>query len=449
MILRRLLSTRFILVAALGVSFALVPWGGLISPTGSDAAWAQKASRAGKSQKKTRKVPTLSERVFKKLMEAQDLMEAEQLNEAREVLLSAQKIRRLKPYDQAMIHQMIGFIYSNEENYAAAVKEFEKLLAVGAESVPEGVLVSTLYNMSQMYMVLEEWQMAKDILNRWFEVVPEPGAGPHIFMAQIHAQLEQYKEAVPWAEKAIAMENARGRAAKENWYQLLMSMHFSLKDARGQDNPDYPAISKVLEVLVDIYPKKSYWLQLAAVYGEMNQEKAQLGVMEVAYIQGFFDRSNEFISLAQYFLYHEVPYKAAMVLEKGLKDKSIEPDQKNWELLANSLMNAAEFDRAIPYLAQAASMADDGELYIRLGQAHMENEDWKDAVKAFEDGVEKGDLKNTGTAYLLTGMASFNGDDFKTARAAFREARKFDDVAKTARQWLRHLDQEERRRASL
>lgn len=433
---------KSVLALALGFAFAATPWTAIVGG-GSNDALAQYSNNKSKgdqrSKKKTRRVPTLSEKVYKRLTEAQELMELEQYAEVEKVLQEAANIRRLKTYDRAMIHQMLGYSFANQEKYRKAIVEFEQLLSVGSDTVPEGVVTSTLYNLAQMYMVLEEWRNGLQTLGRWFAVAQNPGPDPYILVAQGHLQLEEYREAISPALTAIKLDQAKGKKAKENWYQLVLASYFELED--------YAKVADILAILVDIYPKKVYWLQLAAVYGELKEEKKQLGIMEVSYEQGYLNRSREIVNLSQLFLYHEVPFKAAEMLEKELKNKNVDPDKENWELLANAFINAAEIDRAIPYLTRAAGMADDGELYIRLGQAYMEKEAWDDASKAFDNAIEKGDLRQPGTAYLLLGMSSFHGNNFTSARQAFRASGKVKRLAKTSRQWLRFLEREQRRRA--
>jgi len=430
------------LAAAIAIVLAMAP--GPFAGFGDGTAWAQYGSRSSKNKnderpkKKTRKVETLSPKVYEKLKKAQEFMETEDYASALEMINDAAKIRRLKAYDQAMIHQMYGYVYSTQENYKAAIVEFEKLLAVGGEHVPEGVVTSTLYNLAQMYMILEQWQKGVDTLKRWFAVAPDPGPEAYILMAQGYAQMENWKKALPPAERALSLSQERGQTPRESWYQLVMAIYFEMQN--------YPKVAEILETLVKLYPKKTYWLQLSAVYGELKREMDQLAIMEVAYMQGYLTKSSELVNLAQLFLFHEVPYKAAKVLDKGLKSGLIEPKKDNWELLANAWINAAEVDKAIPNLEKAASMAEDGELYIRLGQAYMEKEEWSKAAKAFKNAIAKGKLKRPGMASLLLGMANFHSNRFAEARKAFREARKDKRTRKTAGQWLNYLVREEQKR---
>ena len=87
----------------------------------------------------------------------------------------------------------------------------------------------------------------------------------------------------------------------------------------------------------------------------------------------------------------------------------------------------------------AAGLSEDGDLWMRLGQVHMENENWKEAERALREAVNKGDLKNPGDALLLLGIARFNDGKPKGAERAFEQASKHRKVRGQARQWLRHV----------
>lgn len=404
--------------------------------------WSGKAVAAEDQQqrpkKRTRKVETLSQKAYKKLEKAQEALQAEDypatLKAVDEIL---NRPRGYKAYDLAMAHQLKGYVYSSQEKYGLAVKEFEELLRIGGDKIPEGVINSTLYNMSQLYMATENFKKGVETLKRWFKIAINPSPDAHILMAQGYAQMDQYKQAVPWVEKAISLVKAKGKTPRENWYQLLLALRFELKD--------YPQAAKVLETLLSLYPSRNYWLQLSAIYGELGRELDQLAAMRAAYQQGLLYKNSELVNLAQLFLYHGVPINAAKVMKKGLDSGRIESTKNNWELLANSYINAQEISRSIAPLRKAASLSKDGELYVRLGQAFMEQEKWGKAAQAFSMALKKGKLRRPGTAYLLSGMARYHQKQFKAARAAFKKAASFKKTAKTGKQWLKFLAQEERK----
>jgi len=155
------------------------------------------------------------------------------------------------------------------------------------------------------------------------------------------------------------------------------------------------------------------------------------------------------VTMAQLFLQAEVPYKAAVILDKGLKDGVIEANERNWRLLSQAWTLAQEDEKAIPALIQAARLSDDGELDVRLAQAYFNLDDLEAAVNAARAGLDKGGLKRTDTANLLLGMALYNLERYADAKRAFRAAQRDQRSSRTAAQWIQHVSNEEARQEEL
>jgi tetratricopeptide (TPR) repeat protein len=146
--------------------------------------------------------------------------------------------------------------------------------------------------------------------------------------------------------------------------------------------------------------------------------------------------------LARSYLYHDLPYPAAKVLEKGLAEGAIEADADSFELLANSWIAAREYDRSLPPLQKAAELADDGNLFVRLGQVHLQREEWDEAAERIRQGIEKGGLEEPGNAQLLLGIAYYNAERVTQARASFARARRHDSTRAEADRWITHIEKE-------
>jgi len=93
-------------------------------------------------------------------------------------------------------------------------------------------------------------------------------------------------------------------------------------------------------------------------------------------------------------------------------------------------------------MRKAAELAKNGELYVRLSQIYLEEEEWVNARKALELAIEKGDLKDPGNAQLLLGITHFNEKHYDSAKKAFQLALRSDKVSGSARSWLEHVDRE-------
>jgi tetratricopeptide (TPR) repeat protein len=167
-------------------------------------------------------------------------------------------------------------------------------------------------------------------------------------------------------------------------------------------------------------------------------------VQQVAYLQGLLTEDKELRRLARSYLYNDLPYPAAHVLEKGLAEGAIEADAEAFELLANGLIAAREYDRSLTPLEKAAELSDDGNLFVRLGQVHLQREEWRQAAEQLREAIEKGGLKNPGNAQLLLGIAYYNDRRVGQARSSFVRASQHDSTREKAERWITHLENEAR-----
>ncbi|ACI98235.1 tetratricopeptide repeat protein [Rhodospirillum centenum] len=394
----------------------------------SGTAYAQRA--AGDDQKAeqedaAKKGQVLTERTFKQVTEAQKAIEEKRYAQAQQILDGLLK-GELQPYERAIVLQTMGYVFTEQDNYRRAAEIFEQALAL--KILPDAQQHSLLYNLAQLYMATDQFQKSLQKFKEWFAVAQNPQAEAYVAYANVYAQLEDMRSAIPLMEKAISMSPN----PKKEWYDFILGLYFETKQ--------FTKVADTLELLISRYPKeKRYYIQLAGIYSEIKKEKETLAVMELAYKAGHLDKSEELVQLAQLWMYHDVPYRGALLLQANMEKGRIKGTKENWELLANAWIASREIPKSIDPLRRAAELSNDGEGFIRLAQAYLEREDWKNAVDALEKGIAKGGLKNQGSAFLLEGVASFNLKDLDKAERAFNRAAEFSSTARTARQWLTHV----------
>jgi tetratricopeptide (TPR) repeat protein len=114
--------------------------------------------------------------------------------------------------------------------------------------------------------------------------------------------------------------------------------------------------------------------------------------------------------------------------------------------LSQAWYQAREDQKAIPPLERAAKLTDDGALYVRLGQAHINLEQWAEASAALQKGIKLGGLKRNDTANIMLGMALFNQKRLEQARRAFSKAASDNRSKRAATQWIAYVDSEIKRR---
>jgi len=397
------------------------------------------AAQDKKKERKTKTTVAMSQPVYEALMEIQEFVEAEDFANAQTAIKKLQSKKKLSPYESAQIYNLSGYAYYLQENYKEAISSYNKVLA--QPELPEALQQSTLKTLAQLEFTIEDYPKALETIKRLMAVVAEPAADVYMLLGQAHFQMQNYEEAKEPIITAINLYRDQGRVPRENWLLLLRVIYWELKD--------FPNMLIVLEELIEAYPKDTYVLTLAGVYSELGDTKKQLSLTEALYEKGYIDGKTHAVNLANLYLLHGSPYKAAKILEKEMATENVKSDVRNLRLLSQAWYSAREDRKAIPPLKQAAAKSDDGELYIRLAQSHLNLEEWSKAAAAAKKGLATGNLKRKDTANIMYGMALFNQKKLEQAKRAFAAASKDKRSRRAAQQWIKYADSEIRRRDTL
>jgi tetratricopeptide (TPR) repeat protein len=186
--------------------------------------------------------------------------------------------------------------------------------------------------------------------------------------------------------------------------------------------------------------RKTYWVQLSSVYGQIEDYAEALATMQLAYEGGLLTEDSEFRRLSDLLMFNDVPYRGGMVLEAAMADGEVARDQQAYEKLANCWIAAREFDKAIEPLETAADMSRNGDLFVRLGEVHMQRERWSEAATALRSGINKGGLRDTRNAQFLLGVALFSLERYEDARPQFERALESQTLGDSARSYLQLVD---------
>ena len=197
----------------------------------------------------------------------------------------------------------------------------------------------------------------------------------------------------------------------------------------------------VLEQLIEQFGKPEYFKQLSGAYSEANEDKKALAVMQLAYELDVLETQNDLLQLARMYLFHDIPIRAAQVVEKGIAEGVIEPDLDVNQLLSDAYIAARETESSFAPLAEAARLSPDGDLYVRLGQAYIGKQKWSEADDALGKALSKGSLTDTGNAHLLRGIARMNLRRWGGAVASFNAAGRYEKFKDSASQYKRYLKQ--------
>ncbi len=392
-----------------------------------------------KSEKRTKETVAMSQAVYEDLTEIQELVEAKDYASAQRLTDTLKGQKRLTPYELAQIWNITAYSYYLQERYTDAIKAYDQVMA--QPDLPEALMLSTLKTKAQLQFTQENYEGALKTIRQLMAAISEPSADVYMLEGQALFQLARYDEALKPIKSAIEMYRDQGRTPKENWLLLLRVIYFEQKD--------YDSMIGVVKELIVYYPKDTYILTLAGIYSELGDTKKQLALTEVLYEKGLLTSASHVTNLANLYLLHGLPYKAAKVLEKEMGEDIVDSNERNLRLLSQAWYQAREDQKAIPPLERAAKLSDDGALYVRLGQAHINLEQWAEATAALQKALKLGGLKRNDQANIMLGMALFNQKRLEQARRAFSKAASDNRSKRAATQWIAYVDSEIKRRELL
>lgn len=429
-------STRYQRVLGAGIPLAVMLMALLLCVV---PLWAQEEEQT-LGDLETQETQSMREATYKELAKAQEAAEAENYTEAVRVLDKLTKNDDdLNSYELSQVYNLYAFIYYSQDNMPKAIQAYESLLQ--QPDLPEALETGTVFNLSQLYFSTENWRKAIEYIERWMAYDPDPKAQNFELIAQAYYQLEEYRNALTPARRAIELTRQSGQAVKEQSLLLLRVLHYELGEI--------DEVIEVLHELIRLYPKEQYWIQLASLYGEQEDQKRQLATLELAYYLGYLDTENEVMSLAGLLLQNDLPYRAGKVLQRGLDDGAIESTLDHWRLLSQAWTLAQEDEKAIPALTRAANMSNEGEVDVVLAQSYLNLNRWEEAVTAARKALSKGGLDRTDQANVLLGQALFNLERFDEAREAFVRAQADSRSRQLASQWINYIEREQDRLAQL
>jgi len=374
---------------------------------------------------------TVSPPMYKHLKRIEEQINTGKLDQA--IIQSTNLLNRktLNPYEKSLLYQMQAGIYIRKQKYDQATIIYKKLLELDA--LPKDNLNNIHYTLAQIFMQQGAYEKALRHFDIWSGNTPDIKSESWQFLASIYVAQEKYLEAIPPAEKAVSL----AMPAKESQYQLLLGLY-------QRTNNNQRAI-KLLGSMLEKYPeKKEYWLQLFYTLNEEGMEKQALTILDLAYVNHLLRDGDELIHLAQLHLYHQNPLRAALIIEKGLREGNINETTAHLNLLASAWFNAREYQKALKPLTQSAQMTGDGETYYQLAQAYTELNLWQKAIDTLQLALKDKTLKNTGACYLLMGIVYSELENYANAEQAFRHSLQDSQTHDEAERWILYIEELER-----
>ena len=381
----------------------------------------------------TKLTQTLSQATYKQMEAAQKAFEAKDYKGA-ETALDPLKARyeKLNDFEKATLWNLYAAIYRSEDDNKRAVDAYVQVLK--QNNLPEGLRDNALFALAQTLFLMEDYKRSVEVMKKWFAVVQDVQPDAYILMAQAYYQMQDYAAAKEPIIKALSVAKQRSQPFKENWLGLLRAVFYEMKD--------YANATKVMEVLVATYPKDTYFVQLAGLYGLQGDQKKQAEMMHVAYVGGYVSQSGDVLNLARLYMAQEAPQRAVDLIKTKLRDKTLELNIENLQLLAQGLSLAKDIDESIPVLNKLASLSGESKHYNYLGQAYMQQGDWAKAAGAFDAALKAKDVGNADSMRMQLGTALYNDGKLQPAKGVFGAIPNSSPNGEAAANWIKFITTE-------
>jgi tetratricopeptide (TPR) repeat protein len=162
------------------------------------------------------------------LSKAQEAIEAKRYGEAYWILDEALDEPKLNAFERAILWQTMAYLHAEQENIAAAIKAFVRSTEVrkadGSLGLPKAQWLSTIYNIGQLYMMVEQYAKAAQFLDMWLAEGGAPRTQALALLATARFQLREFDKALVAIDEAMAASPT----PNEKWSKLKAAIEEGL-----------------------------------------------------------------------------------------------------------------------------------------------------------------------------------------------------------------------------
>jgi len=376
------------------------------------------------------------------------------------------KIKDKKGYDYSMLLQLKAKTLIEKGDYQKSIEPMEQGLLLSDAATPtfleERISSEVSHFLAQLYFqetsgmkdqarLKESYEKAELYGQRWLKNTPNPTAEDLYFYASLlftravqdekNVDKPRIKLAMDYIDRSMHLSSrpkdnlyvlklaclqqlaATAAAAAASAEQLKMT---AVAAAASAEQLEMTAASaEIFELLLQRKPEsKEYWKQLASSYVQLDQPVRAIVTLERAQAVGLLNTPADNYSLFGIYFNEGQFEQAAELLEKGLKDKTIEPnDEKTWELLASCYQQLNRDFKAIDALKRAALVyPKSGQLEFLIAQAYYNLKKPEEALPHLQMSVRKGGGTKPAQTYIFMAYIAFELRNLDLALEAANKA---------------------------
>ena len=384
------------------------------------------ANAQEQQSRKTKRVGSMSEKVAKKLGEAQELIEAEQIQEGIEILNEILSSKRLSDYERAQVYYFLAYTAYLQEDYKKAINFYKRVLS--EEAVPEGLLSAARFTIAQLWFQLEDWDKAISAVDDLLATEESPRPDLYILKGSALYQLKKYEELIPVIQSAIDLAESRNAFRIEQLQKNIKStadengIRYLRREEEDKNEIDYFRFATQVEAeLKEDLSKTRKAEQKTEIQLAIDNVKKSASNLAIGPT-----KENWWLLLrAAYFELDNIP-KVRYVLERLLIEWS---KKEYWTQLAAIYGQDELEEKQISAYATAyqEGFLEKSNEYVQMAQLYLSKEVPHKAAVVLQTGFDEGIVDKEVKNWRLLSQAWFLAQEDQMAIIALREAAKLSD----------------------
>ena len=384
------------------------------------------ANAQEQQSRKTKRVGSMSEKVAKKLGEAQELIEAEQIQEGIEILNEILSSKRLSDYERAQVYYFLAYTAYLQEDYKKAINFYKRVL--NEEAVPEGLLSAARFTIAQLWFQLEDWDKAISAVDDLLATEESPRPDLYILKGSALYQLKKYEELIPVIQSAIDLAESRNAFRIEQLQKNIKStadengIRYLRREEEDKNEIDYFRFATQVEAeLKENLSKTRKAEQKTEIQLAIDNVKKSASNLAIGPT-----KENWWLLLrAAYFELDNIP-KVRYVLERLLIEWS---KKEYWTQLAAIYGQDELEEKQISAYATAyqEGFLEKSNEYVQMAQLYLSKEVPHKAAVVLQTGFDEGIVDKEVKNWRLLSQAWFLAQEDQMAIIALREAAKLSD----------------------
>ncbi|HET7126006.1 MAG TPA: tetratricopeptide repeat protein [Lysobacter sp.] len=292
-------------------------------------------------------------------------------------------------YDHAFAARLAGVSLLNDDNEKAKAY-LQK--AIDFNGLSNNEHYESMRLIAQIELGDQDYAAGLASLDRYMQETKSQNGDDLAIKGNALYRLKRYPEAIASLKAAVDA----GPEPKADWLKMLMAAYF--------DSNQPQEAARVAEGLIAKHPDdKSLQLNLAASYMQAGQDDKAVALLEKLRASGGLTTEADYRNLYAMYINNNKNKQGIAVIQEGLNKGVLHEDFQTMNALAEAYYFSGETQPAIDAYRKAAPLAPDGETYLNLARALLNEGRAAEAKQAAKQALDKGGI-NAADAKKIIGI---------------------------------------------